>query len=563
MNLRKHQSDLSKIIDRIISGDPVRTIICRVTPGGGKSALPIIAGRLIAAGLADGICWVCPRRSLQYQGERNFQDPFFREAIGHRLSVRASTNEPDPCRGLNGFITTYQAIGLDEAGTVLEAFRRRRFILVCDEFHHVELDGVWHKALAPIAEAAKYVLLLSGTLERGDGKQIAFTPYLPNRIGHIPFLRNTTDTRIIEYSRSDALQERAIIPLKFFLNDGHAEWQDEGGNTVNMSLSKSGHEASRAIYTALSTEYAEDLLGLAFDHWIKHRQAVPTSKLLVVTASLQHAKAAVEWMKGRWAASEIATSHESDAAHEAIKRFKDGGLDILVSIAMASEGLDVPEVDHMAILTHIRSTPWIEQCVCRAVRINRAAGPWEDQCGFIFAPDDPLFREIVRKIEAEQLPIARKSRALAGDGEQLELFDEPKKDGEKRLNFIPLSSRLTGRRELSLGGNGGGVAPVYQMPLPKTPSEIEQELRDQIEEHVRAYSFRNRKTPYDLNKALFDRYQKPRAEMTTPELEMVLRYLRQSYPQTYTRGTGRQRVPTKAKAVEVEWDQREAERFYL
>ena len=124
--LRRHQAEFQETIQGIIEGPGVETILCRVTPGGGKSALPIIAGRLITARLADRICWVVPRMSLQDQGERNFQDPFFRDLLQHRLSIRTSTNEPDPCRGLNGFITTYQAIGM-QGGRELA---RRRSALV-------------------------------------------------------------------------------------------------------------------------------------------------------------------------------------------------------------------------------------------------------------------------------------------------------------------------------------------------------------------------------------------------------------------------------------------------
>ena len=53
-------------------------------------------------------------------------------------------------------------------------------------------------------------------------------------------------------------------------------------------------------------------------------------------------------------AAGIATSHDTAEAIERIEDFKTGQLDILVTIAMAYEGLDVPEVSHIACLTHIR-----------------------------------------------------------------------------------------------------------------------------------------------------------------------------------------------------------------
>lgn len=56
MTLRKHQSDVAEILDEIVAGggSPVRNILAHVTPGGGKSTIPIqAAAKLIPAGLAD------------------------------------------------------------------------------------------------------------------------------------------------------------------------------------------------------------------------------------------------------------------------------------------------------------------------------------------------------------------------------------------------------------------------------------------------------------------------------------------------------------------------------
>ena len=75
MTLRTHQADFDRTITAILAGSPIRDIVAHCTPGGGKSTLPIQAGRLITYGLADRLCWIAPRASLQDQAERNFIDP--------------------------------------------------------------------------------------------------------------------------------------------------------------------------------------------------------------------------------------------------------------------------------------------------------------------------------------------------------------------------------------------------------------------------------------------------------------------------------------------------------
>ena len=323
--LRKHQTDTANTVDDIIAGSPIRNILVKATPGAGKSSLPIIAGKLITAGLADGICWICPRRSLQYQGEKNFVDPFFRSLLNHNLNIRVSTNEVNPARGTSGFITTYQAIGVDSDQTVLNEIRSRRYILVLDEYHHAGDDGSWTKALSPIYEAAKYRVLMTGTMARGDGKKIAFTEYKDSFAGLVPNLEGNKDTAVIEYTRKQALAEKAILPINIIFSDGVATWKSRSGKVVEAKIStdddrKSGH----ALYTALKTEYAKELLSLAVSHWTEYRKANRNSRLLIIAAGIKQAKEYSAYLSGFGLVARIATSDDGPDAMKAIKEFKDG-----------------------------------------------------------------------------------------------------------------------------------------------------------------------------------------------------------------------------------------------
>ena len=197
---RTHQQQFAGLIEAIATGEAtgVDDILAAVTPGGGKSLLPVIAAaRLIAAGIVQQVCWVVPRDSLRLQAEEAFADPTWRVALGHALSVRAAENAPDPCRGLAGYVTTYQAVAA-APDLHLAAIRRRPTLLVVDEMHHLPalrefepdeppVEGVeeraaeeaasWSRALLPLLECARLRVLLSGTLERGDGRGILWLPY--------------------------------------------------------------------------------------------------------------------------------------------------------------------------------------------------------------------------------------------------------------------------------------------------------------------------------------------------------------------------------------------------
>ncbi|MCK5245022.1 MAG: DEAD/DEAH box helicase family protein, partial [Desulfobacterales bacterium] len=391
---RRHQLEMMSIVDEIRAGADIRKILAYVEPGGGKSALPLIMGTLIPAGFADAICWICPRKTLQYQAESNFQDRTFRRMFGHKLSIRVSTNDENPTRDLDGFSTSYQSLGVDNKQTVLREIQSKRYILVADEFHHAEIESLWAGALEPIIKAAKYLLLLSGTMERNSGNKIAFTDYIKTEAGIQPDLEPSRgDSRTIVYSRSDALAEKAIIPLKFTFTDASAEWEEADGKRRKYASVANVPEkdTGKYIWSAISTEFAEQTIDQALLDWEDHKKINPTAKMLIVTANISRAKAAIKHLKNRFYSSAIATSEETKAALTAMKQLKRGDIEILVGVAMFSEGYDEPSISHIVLLTNVRSVPWIIQLLARSVRVNRSL-PYNKQYGHIFSLDDPHMR---------------------------------------------------------------------------------------------------------------------------------------------------------------------------
>ena len=534
---RQHQIDFEAAIDSIIAGSLATRIIVHVTPGGGKSALPIIAGKLIGAGLVDRLLWICPRQALQLQGERNFIDPFFRSMFTHNRIIRSSTNETDPARGLDGFITTYQAAGVDDHKTMLQELHKYRYAVILDEFHHVEEGGEWHEALQPIMKMAAYHILMTGTLQRGDDKKIAYIDYEYNGRGYHPVLEPNEKQAVVSYTRSQGLQERAILPIHFVFCDGKVAWENQAGDTINAEsfYNVLPKERGHALYAALSTEFAEQLLSLSLNHFISYREINKTALLLVVTANISEARRHFKILRENGYNARLATSHDSQDAMDNIEAFKTGETNILVTIAMAYEGLDVPEVSHIACLTHIRSKPWIEQMFARAVRINKSAGAWGDQVAYVFVPDDIVMREIVQEIDAEQIRHAKDSEARSRI--------LPQANGTKIPPIVPLSSAATKQREKTLAEK-----------TPLTPKQEEESILRLVEGHVRRFAFANRMEVRDINTELVRHFGKGRRKMRLWELNKLLSFVQKEYPLGIiaARGTGKPRLPTKPEFVQAE-----------
>ena len=535
--LRSHQERLAELVEAIARGeDDARDVLAAVTPGGGKSLLPVIAAaRLIAARVVERVVWIVPRDSLRLQAEEAFTDPVWRRALGHTLAVRAAGNGRDPARGLAGYVTTYQGVAAAPALHLAEA-RRHPTLLVTDEVHHLpaleegateepsdlfappptgpdaEDASAWSRALAPVLAAARVRLHLSGTLERADGRAILALPYRRStaRAKAREVDLDAPGWRVIGYSRAQALRDRAVLPVTFGALDGEARWSVRGpGERVTLGPHRlSGvmaDETTRpALFAALRTEFAEALLREAFVALTELRAerrarlgpeaARGLGKLLVVAPDQACARAYLEtvrsWLPRGRAEREarLATSSERDA-HETLAAFRlTPRPSILVTVAMAYEGLDAPEVAVVAALTHIRSRSWLEQMIARATRIDRHAGPAEAQRALVFHPDDPLFAQFRRRVETEQGTLARpRGRRRAAPDLPLWLAAERAAMREEDPDLLPLDSRALGLRYATLRP-GPEFAEARDdagtEPAPETPSTAERRLRARLADAV-------------------------------------------------------------------------------
>lgn len=531
MKLRKHQSEMNQAIDGIINQTArfrdINRIVLSVVAGGGKGSVPVNAGKLIMAGLADSICCIVPRQSLQQQCEEVFMDPFFKKLFGVNLSIRASTNEPDPCRGMHGFVTTYQALGMDKRRYVLKAVQRRRYIIILDEFHHVEKDSPWHEAVDEIIAAGHYIIMMSGTLSRANKKRIACVKY---RNGYVD-LAGDKHTHVIRYSRTDAIQEQAILPIEFHLHDGEFEWREYGSPRVK-SVSSFDQvkitDRSSALYTALQTDFAEQLMDKCLVHWLKYKENRPHAKILFVCARIDDARRCMAYLRGLGVPSLLATSHDSAACQKNIDSFK-AEASVLVTIAVAYEGLDVPPISHVCVLTRIRSAEWMEQCVSRATRVHKESGAYRSQMAHIFAPKDLAFVEFVEVIEKEQVTRANAPHLKE---EQIPLFPiEPELNcdgppGGEQGPCIPIKSQIRQLSKMVIG--------KVQLPpeLPRlTPKRQELSLRKQIDKHLKRFAYKQgHEYPFIMREARKKIIDKPRAELTLKELDFFWVRVQQLYP---------------------------------
>lgn len=565
--LRPFQNESRDLAQRIKAGDPRRRAIVLATPGSGKSAIPVIFAAELIPTVVDALCWVVPRKSLQRQAEETFGKENLRRLLGHRLEIRQSTNEPMPSRGKAGYVTTMQALACDTLGLNLAEFRTKRYALVIDEAHHIWVGSASERAIRPLVEAAAFVLFMTGSGSRHDSRKMSFLPYALTCEGELLAVREPRhEWPVVRCTRRNALADRSIIRVQFYLGDGKAEWTDRAGlpQTIDSFNEADEDKLSEALHTALNTSYAYQLLDASLSHWSDWRKKVnPCARLLVVAASIAAAKCYTTYIERGGYRVEVATNDESEALAN-IEKFKKGETDILVTVAMAYEGLDVPPITHIACLTHIRSYPWIEQMVGRATRFDPDAGDWESQYAFVYAPDDPLMQEILRKINVEQIEAARHlnpepepestggSGGQGGGGALPEIVPHDSGMHSPRITgldgeCIPpewMSRIADAKREVGLAASD---LQLYQflrrvqvdeprpnevgtgIPFYVLPSDREKKLRTGIQKRCNVLDIVRKVDPGTTNRDIMDRFGKSRTAMSEQELGSVWAWLNTHY----------------------------------
>lgn len=372
-DMRKHQKEFYFLCNRILREQDYRDVLLNVVPGGGKSEIPFIAQRQLVPHLADKICWITPRASLKYQAT-------------DRSKQIAIESEYDP-NIHSGFVCCYNLLTNANYDRLLERFEEENFIVIYDEAHHVVEGGIWEERLKPIYEKSKLNIFMTGSIERGDKKRVFAFPYKLDE-SYKAYL-DTSKINYIEYNQYDALKDKAILPLKPNLYEYTAKWE-KGGATFNHNTTQDIYD-SDSVFTALRTDFALNLLREGLEHFIENKDLHENSKCLVVAPNVDEANRYLEYIQTEYPNrnSKIATYKEVQA-YKTVSEFRNGDIEILVTVAMAYEGLDVPAITHTICLTHIRSFPWLLQCLSRGNRVCKDFGRYERQLSYIFGPSDGL-----------------------------------------------------------------------------------------------------------------------------------------------------------------------------
>ncbi len=554
MKLRAHQTAMVKRSQEIVAGTITDTVtLAHVVPGGGKTIMAWKAAEvMLEADWIDRVVYVAPRTSLRKQVVDEFKKMRPLATAGVEALRELRDNKPpfvrDAAVGQFGYATTYQAVAsMPELHEM--AVRQHRTLLIIDEAHHLsdEEHRAWRIAMHPLQLAATHTLLMTGTLGRSDGTHIPFAPTVVKggEVYHAPH---------ILFGLRDALVNRAILAATFYYQDSE-EGQlinHKTGNTESMpKVSAAGPaDESRVKKALLSDErFVEQMIRRCLDDWLQYRSETGhLSTCIVVCASQKMAQAMKKSIAKNYPDRQVSLAVSEDpASNKNLERYrkKEYG-DILVTVNMASEGLDAPHCSHMCIASLINWRGWVEQCIGRSTREDRTAPiGYMAQSAFIYILANPSMKKVVEAIKTEQESALReRGTRERGDGpepcevtaidplmadggmetweseyddterrhvtEMAERVGLPSYDPAKLLLFKEMIGREAQRREPAPVNRGGG----------------EEELRQTIERLARTRDSQYMEGRWGTtNKLLFRKFQQARDRMGVAELREVVKHL--------------------------------------
>ncbi len=533
-------------------------ILIDVVPGGGKGSLPYILAAHVDPTVIHAVCHAVPRLNLRDQA--GTVPSWLREYLmSNGLSIpiiRAADNEVDPRRGHNGYSISYQSIFADPDLHRRE-FDRDSFALFLDEPQLIMEQGAWANRMQPLVDRAAALIMMSGTFYRSDRARIPWLPYVKTEDGEVVDFDHP-DWTTIRYSRRDALRDRAILRVDFKYFDAKASLL-KGSDSLEFSsfseLGKDKQEQRSALYAVLNDKGGVEIADNMLCDWRKHRGTNPTAQALIITHSQASARVYISHIQKNYPTIDVKLAiSEETTSSKILRDFRRGVGDVLVTVGMAYIGMDAERISHIALLTYIRQMSFIVQAISRGVRINSqaSAGSWESQYCWVYVPDDPLLKPIIKFIEEEQvLAIVEREEGPPPpptEKEDIIVFNSGLNGNTRahELNIVSLTTELTGLCDQVITSQGlnisaiqlfeatnafMGVAPMtYQ---PSAPEVGEREREDSMKKALQKTCSTidaKRGLPWGTtNGIMIRKFNKGRPDMSFRELVAAKTWLVQTY----------------------------------
>lgn len=374
------QNALVKALRWLLEDRRDRRFLINAAPGAGKTlASCVIAQALIERQEIDRVIVIAPRAEVVNQWAADF-----RRVTGRYMS-KVTARDGDIYRlGLDVCATWGAIQGLLDA---LQAMcRAARVLVICDEHHHAAVQAAWGEGADSAFAEARFALVLTGTPIRSDGAESVWLPY--DDAGAIDYPEDGTYT--LTYGQ--AVDLGYCRPVTFHRHEGRFTVDLEDGQAIQVSGQQPatfpgplaripGLQRALDFYrlactpqyeadgqTPLVTGYQATMLEYAAQKLDDLRLRMPDAGGLVIAPNIEMAQYLARLIERLESEAPVLVHSQMPNPESKIKAFKSTDKRWLVSVAMISEGVDIPRLRVLVYLPNALTELAFRQAIGRVVR---------------------------------------------------------------------------------------------------------------------------------------------------------------------------------------------------
>ena len=440
MNLRKWQQQAINACLPQFAKER-KLFVIEACTGSGKSLCSATAAlKLLEDNKVDLVVVLTPNCGTRLGWKKTFDSL---RVNGHRVNVTDDTNFPVDT---NVWVSTYAGYGKVE-----EALYSRPVsgvVAIIDEFHHPADTAEWGKAVDNLVGLCDHAIFLSGTPWKREGR-IAVLCDQKNIHGENYYHEQGRIRADFVYNYADDLREpktRGTVPVKFKFWDSF--WRSDDGKASELYkdlpmfptdewetieeweewAKKCDKPLGRHLHFDIDNESPgkNETIRRIIDESLtllsKTRKDIQlscgqqnASVMLCVAKGMKDARKIAEYIqeiRPSYRVSVVVSDDNNGAKklEKIAKQCKENAADkpdVIVSVGMISEGVDIPQIKVVAYLSAIITVLYFIQVIGRAIRrIPIGKGQYADQIpsdtvAYVVVPAHPKLRYIARNIEKQ------------------------------------------------------------------------------------------------------------------------------------------------------------------
>jgi superfamily II DNA or RNA helicase len=414
MKLRPWQSACKeKALRWLLETKTDRHFLVNAAPGAGKTlAACAIACELLSRDQIDRVIVIAPRSAVVGKWAEDF-----RMVTGRHMQKVTESDGEIAALNLDVCATWTAIQGLQDA--LFEVCRHSRTLVICDEHHHAAVAAAWGEGANSAFSLAQYVIVLTGTPIRSDGEASVWLAY--NDSGSISHPADGAYT----LTYGEAVDLGYCRPITFHRHYGQFSVSLDQSTTVSVTPTSTSvvdprfrriPALQRALdfyklactpqyesdgLTPLVSGYQGSMVTWAAAKLDEVRLQLPNAGGLVIAQSIELAEYFLKLIEKIEGERPILVHSQMQNAEQKINAFRNTDKRWLVSVAMVSEGVDIPRLRVLVYLPYALTELAFRQAMGRIVRTT---GHEDDSRGYAVLPALEIFDRHAKQIETEMSP---------------------------------------------------------------------------------------------------------------------------------------------------------------